>query len=362
MGSPPFLVMETLGLPACHPELKAAGYSRGVLEHEAKPPAELDRSQHLAALHQGWATPLNIVMAAIAEVAKAPILDIRRIVAGEQNEVYDVTLERDLSLIVKISHRGSEGLDREAWVLGQCAARGIPAPRVHALRRVEVEGEQRSIIVMEKLPGERLCDVNRAEIDLRRVLEEIGEWLTELHSIPVQGFGKLEGSGVGYRATIDDWLADSLTTVAHVFEEAGCSVALDAATIQGWLREILESLRAAPPRVALIHNDLLANHVLVHDGHLSGIIDFGEVAAQPAAIDFARWDFNEGERFPVEWIQAGYCDPSLFEAPNDRTYRALWLTTGLWLMRWYHETGFQPGVEAARDRLLSETGSTTGLL
>jgi Ser/Thr protein kinase RdoA (MazF antagonist) len=333
-----------------------------VSEDYAKPPAELDRSQHLAALHEGWATPLNIVAAKVAEVAKVPILDIRRIDAGEQNEVYDVTLERDLSLIVKISHRGSEGLDREAWVLGQCAARGIPAPRVHALRRVEVRGEQRSVIVMEKLPGERLCDVNRAELDLRWVLGEVGEWLTELHSIPVQGFGKLEGSGVGYRATIDDWLADSLTTVAHVFEEAGCSVALDAATIQGWLREILESLRAAPPRVALIHNDLLANHVLVHDGHLSGIIDFGEVAAQPAAIDFARWDFNEGERFPVEWIQAGYCDPSLFEAPNDRTYRALWLTTGLWLMRWYHETGFQPGVEAARDRLLSETGSTTGLL
>jgi len=100
----------------------------------------------------------------------------------------------------------------------------------------------------------------------------------------------------------------------------------------------------------------LANHVLVHDGHLSGIIDFGEVAAEPAANDFARWDFSEGERFPVEWIQAGYREPSLFDAPNDRTYRALWLANGLWLMRWYYETGFQPGVEAARHRLLREPG------
>lgn len=308
------------------------------------------------ALHEAWATPLNIVAAAVAEVATAPVLDIRRIVAGEQNEVYDVTVERAPSLIVKISHRGSAGLDREAWVLGQCASRGIAAPRVHALRRVEVGGEQRSIIVMEKLPGERLCDVNGAELDLRRVLGEVGEWLRELHSIPVHGFGRLDGPGVGYRATIDDWLAGSLTTAAHVFEEAGRSVGLDAATIRGWLREIVDSFRAAPPRVALIHNDLLANHVLVHHGHLSGIIDFGEVAAEPAAIDFARWDFHEGERFPVEWIQAGYHDASLFEAPNDRTYRALWLGTGLWLMRWYYETGFQPGVEAARDRLLSETG------
>jgi hypothetical protein len=43
---------------------------------------------------------------------------------------------------------------------------------------------------------------------------------------------------------------------------------------------------------------------------------------------------------------------------SDRTYRALWLANGLWLwrLRWYYETGFPPGVEAARDRLLSEPG------
>jgi aminoglycoside 2''-phosphotransferase len=327
-----------------------------VSEDYARSPAELDRRQHLAALHEGWATPLSVVADVVAEVAKAPILDIRRIVAGEQNEVYDVTLERAPSLIVRISHRGSMAHEREAWVIGQCASRDIRAPRVHALRRIEVGSEWRSTIVMEKLPGERLCDLHLAETDLRRVLGEVGAWLKDLHSIPVKGFGYLDGSGVGFRATMDDWLAGSLITAAPVFEKAGRSVGLEAATIRGWLREVVDSIRAAPPRVVLIHNDLLANHVLVHDGHLSGIIDFGEVAAEPAAIDFAKWDFNEGERFPVEWIQAGYRDPSLFEASNDRTYRALWLSTGLWLMQWYYGTGFQPGVEAARDRLLSGPG------
>ncbi|MEO6043301.1 MAG: aminoglycoside phosphotransferase family protein [Tepidiformaceae bacterium] len=325
-------------------------------EDYVKPPAELNRSQHLAALHQGWATPLSVVAVAVGEVAKAPVLDFRRIVAGEQNEVYDVTFEGAPSLIVRISHGGPEAHDREAWVIGQCASRGIHAPRVHAVSRVEVGREQRSIIVMEKLPGERLSDINTDEFDVRRVLGEVGAWLTELHSIPVQGYGYLDGSGVGKFATMDDWLTDSLTTKSSVLEEAGRSVELEAGTVRGWLREIVDSFRASPPRVALIHNDLLANHVLVHDGHLSGIIDFGEVAAEPAVIDFARWDFSEGERFPVEWIQAGYRDPSLFDAANDRTYRALWLASGLWLMRWYYETGFQAGVQAGRDRLLSEPG------
>ena len=298
-------------------------------------------------------TPLSVVAAVVGEVASAPILAMERIIAGEQNEVYDVTLARSASLIVRIAHGRPESHDREAWVIGQCAARGIPAPRIHARRLVEVGGEQRSVIVMEKLPGERLCDVNCDEVDVRRVLGEIGAWLTELHSIPVQGFGYLDGNGVGALATMDDWLA-RLTTEARVFEQAGQSVGLEPATVRGWLHEIVDSLRAEPPRISLIHNDLLANHVLVHDGHLSGVIDFGEVAAEPAANDFAKWDFSEGQRFPVEWIQAGYRDPTLFEPGNARAYRALWLANGLWRMRWYHETGFPAGVEAGRDRLLSE--------
>src|SRR5690606_16278292 len=138
----------------------------------------------------------------------------------------------------------------------------------------------------------------------------------------------------------------SVTDAAPIFEAAARSVGLDAGTVHGWVREIVESFDAVPARASLIHNDLLANHVLVHEGRLSGIIDFGEVAAEPTLIDFARWDFNEGERFPVEWIQAGYGNPSLFETPHDGTYRALWLSTGLWLMQWYYQTGFPAGVEA----------------
>jgi aminoglycoside phosphotransferase (APT) family kinase protein len=233
--------------------------------------------------------------------------------------------------------------------------RGIPAPHVHARRFVEVGSERRSIIVMEKLPGDRLCDVDAAGLDVRRVLGEVGAWLAELHSIPVTGLDYLDGAGVGRLATMDDWLAH-VTGAAPVFEDAARSVGLDAGTIQGWLREIVDALRAVPPRVTLVHNDLQADHVLVHEGKLSGIIDFGEVAAQPAACDLAKWDFGEGDRFPVEWVQAGYGDPSLFEPPNDRAYRALWLMTGLWRMAWYHTTGFRPGVAAARDRLSGEAG------
>ncbi|QDP95483.1 aminoglycoside phosphotransferase family protein [Microlunatus elymi] len=318
-------------------------------------PSDVDRRQHLATLHSAWATPLNVVAAVVGEVTKAPIVDSRRIVEGEQNEVYDVTLDQAPSVIVRISHTGSEAHDREAWVLGQCAVRGIRAPRVHAVRRVEVCSEFRSVMVTEKLPGVRLADLDPDDVDVRRVLEEVGAWLKQLHTIPVRGLGNLDGSGVGTFETLDEWLAN-VTTQARLFEDAGRSVGLEPTTIRGWLREILDSLRGASPRMTMSHNDLLAVHVLVHDGRLSGIIDFGVAAAEPAANDFAKWSFREGARFPVEWIQAGYGDPGLFEPPNDRSYRALWLLHGLWYLRHYYVTGFPAGVRAGRDRLLSRPG------
>jgi aminoglycoside phosphotransferase (APT) family kinase protein len=308
--------------------------------------------QHLAALHHGWVTPLSLVADLLAGATGSSVVDIRRIVAGEQNEVYDVLTDHGSSLIVRIAHGGPEAHEREAWVLAQCAARGVAAPTIRAVRRIQVASERPSIMIMDKVRGERLSDAGLDESALRRVLRELGSWLADLHAIPDQGWGYLDGYGHGKLTTMADAL-DRLAAEAQIFEEAGRSVGLDVATVRAWLEEIAAAYAAVPPRIALIHNDLLANHVFVDDGHLSGIIDFGEVAAEPAASDFAKWEFFEGERFPVEWMQEGYGDPSLFGPPNDRTYRALLVENGLWRIRWYHETGYRAGAEAARDRLLA---------
>ncbi len=316
------------------------------------PPAGIDRGSHLAALHEQWTTPPEFVATAVAQASKAPIRSLRRIVAGEQNEVYEVTFGAAPSLIVRISHRGALAHERERWVLAECAARGIPAPRVYAHQRVHLGDHERSLIVMEKLPGELLCDVDPAGIDVRQVLRELGEWLARFHSIPVRGFGYLRADGAGHRPTLEEWLTASVTDAAPQFEAAGLEVGMDPGTIRLWVREIQAAFHHPLPRVRLIHNDLLANHVLVDEGRLSGVIDFGEVASEPATLDFARWDFNEGDRFPVKWIQEGYGDAAPFDPPDHPVYRALWLATGLWLMQWYHGTGFKPGIEAARDRLL----------
>ena len=98
-----------------------------------------------------------------------------------------------------------------------------------------------------------------------------------------------------------------------------------------WLSEIDDAFRRSPPRIA------------------------------PAANDFAKWDFEEGDRLPVRWMRDGYGDQSLFGDANRATYRALWLGNGLWRMRWYHETGFGAGAVSAATRLLAGAGQEFGV-
>ena len=272
-----------------------------------------DYDEHLTTLHSAWTTPPDTVALLVGEVAATEIVDMRRVVHGEANEVYDVTLRRAPSLIVRIAHGGADALEREAWVLGECAVRGIAAPRVHSLRHMEIDGKHLAAILMDKIEGDRLCDLELPEATLRQVLGEVGEWLRALHAIPVRGFGYLDRQGACTLPTIEAWL-DVLTSESSAFERAGLAVGLAPETIRSWLDEIVDACRASPLRVALIHNDLLARHVLVREGRLAGIIDFGEVAAEPVANEFAKWDFCEGDRFPVEWIQ--HC--LLYTSPSPR--------------------------------------------
>lgn len=72
-----------------------------------------ENHKHLAVLHDAWATPSAVVASLVTEVAGTAVVDLRRVVHGEANDVYEVTMEAAPSLIVRISHGGADALDRE---------------------------------------------------------------------------------------------------------------------------------------------------------------------------------------------------------------------------------------------------------
>jgi aminoglycoside phosphotransferase (APT) family kinase protein len=316
---------------------------------------------HLRSFHDRWNTPWHLVLGALREVTHAPVVSLKRIVQGAANEVYDVGFDNAEPLIVRIARDAAKNMEPERWVIGQCARAGMLVPHIHFIRHTEWAGMPLHICIMQKLEGERLCDASLDEREMHRVLNQLGAWLSHLHAIDVSGFGYLDGEG---RAPFPDYsgAGDEFATVRADFSKAADVGGLALGRLNGWLGEMNAVLQVVRPMPVLAHNDLLAKHVLVQDGRLSGVIDFGEVSGEPALNEFAKWDFVEGDRFPVRHIAETYADSSLFAAGYEPFYRTLWLMNGLYLMRWQHQTGHARGVRETVARLLAgEAEAARGL-
>jgi aminoglycoside phosphotransferase (APT) family kinase protein len=308
-------------------------------------------ARHLAALHGSFEAPAELIAAAAREVTPSPIRDRLRIVHGEANEVYRVTFESGLQVILRIDRRAEGVFAKEAWAIGRCRDLGMAVPKVLSLQTLEAGGERLEVCVLQMLPGERLSDsLSLPQATLRSIVRGVGEQLSRMHTI---GPGEL-GDGAGFFANdTDDFLGAEAEFVAR-----GAAAGLDPRALERAFR-VFERAMNGPQRRVLTHNDIRACHVLVHDGRLSGIIDFGQVSMDTPINEFGKWDYWEAPALPVAWLREGYADKTLFDDAFDARFRALRFANALWALRWYALTGYAAGVQraaAAIDVYLAELG------
>jgi len=311
-------------------------------------------AQHLATLHGRFEAPLSLIEAAAREVSASPIVERERIVHGEANEVYRLGFASGLEVILRIARWVERVFDKEAWAIGRCRALGICAPEVLSIQRVETDaGEALELCFLEKLPGARLSDsLDLPRETLRRVVSELGEQISRMH-----GIGEADvGEGARFFAGDTD---DTVATTPE-FVAAAASAGLDPAAVQRAMAWYDATTRAAGPlpRV-LTHNDIRACHVLTHDGHLSGLIDFGQVSLDSAINEFGKWAYWEAPELPVEWLQEGYGNKRLFQGRYPELFAACRLANALWALRYYTMTGYAAGAARAAGRIgayLAELG------
>jgi Ser/Thr protein kinase RdoA (MazF antagonist) len=312
-----------------------------------------DYARHLAALHAGFAAPAELIAVAARAVTRSPILATERIVHGEANEVYGLTFESGLEVILRIARRAEGIFEKEAWAIGRCRALGMAAPEVLSLQRLQADAEPLEFCFLERLPGQRLSDSPSLPRErLRSVLRELGEQLSRMHSIGPDDLGDAVRF---FENDTDDFLA----TEAE-FVQLGGDAGVDRRALERGFRFFEAAMaRHGPPPRRLTHNDLRACHVLVHQGRLSGVIDFGQVSMDSPVNEFAKWAYWEEPALPVAWLQEGYGDKSLFDADYGELFQAFRIANALWVLRWYALTGYAAGVERAAGRLtgyLTEIG------
>lgn len=135
------------------------------------------------------------------------------------------------------------------------------------------------------------------------VARDLGALLARLHRVPVEGYGLLEDTVDAVRGQSADrlagllgrypaglWPFDGRPLLAHPVARLAPDLLAPLST----LREPLLRYAEPPAAVAVCHTDLNATHLLVQDGRLSGLLDFGDAAILPPAFDVASFAYFLG--------------------------------------------------------------------
>ena len=125
--------------------------------------------------------------------------------------------------------------------------------------------------------------------------DDLARLIGELHAIEVPDAAVRDEELMWYRgrplSEVDDGFRRS---VAACRELDGLDLDLDAA-VRVW-NQILESTRDAEPLPAWYHGDLLAENLLVRDGRLCAVLDFGTLGVGDPSVDLvAAWEVLDPE-------------------------------------------------------------------
>jgi aminoglycoside phosphotransferase (APT) family kinase protein len=139
---------------------------------------------------------------------------------------------------------------------------------------------------------------------------QLGETLAALHALPHARFGLLENrsdSIVGIASTPETGL---LSRLSHPFPLESLLQSVVATVAPEFLPaledlepELLETLNAAP--FAVCHSDLHAGQMIVRDGQLIALLDFGDAVIGAAVWDIASFAYFHGWD-KTAWLLEGY--------------------------------------------------------
>jgi aminoglycoside phosphotransferase (APT) family kinase protein len=152
--------------------------------------------------------------------------------------------------------------------------------------------------VVPWLPGENPDSRN---VDPVRLAHELAEVVTALQAVdPAGGPIKRDGSR-GAPLVPDAWVPDTITTLGDRIDGRAALAVWEAALDVGpW-----------PGEQVWIHGDLLAGNLLVRDGRLSALIDFGALGVgDPSADLTAAWTTFEGPSRRIFHEHMGFDDDS----------------------------------------------------
>jgi aminoglycoside phosphotransferase (APT) family kinase protein len=310
-----------------------------------------DYDEYLASLHSGLNTPEDLTQEVVKEATGDNFILKERIIAGEVNEVYDITLQSSKHVIVRISHKNDPSLEKEIWICKKCKEVDVPVPNIFLVKYVQDGEKGLTFSVMEKIEGEPLerGNVDFKDLDknlLSDLMKKSGSILSKIHSITFDGFGHLDKNGNTSHATYTE-----LRLRNAVKEDVYMELAKKVSMQGGTMRKILTTLITKVPKYNLIksslnHRDFAPKHIMFRDSTITGIIDWQDAEADSPIFDFARWEYWFDE-IPISMLMEGYDNQELFDDSFEEHKQLIKLDQGLEVLHWYDKVQYQSAINQA---------------
>jgi aminoglycoside phosphotransferase (APT) family kinase protein len=167
----------------------------------------------------------------------------------------------------------------------------VPAPQ---LIGAPSERFPRPFFGAQLLPGRELADVELSDGARDELCAPLGEFLRALHAPGVR-----EQADPDRRLPLDpNGRADMAVRVPRTRERFAALADLTREELRAAERILREAERLPPSSAhALVHGDFHVRHVLVEDGRVSGVIDWGDVCVGDPSIDLQlAWSLLPAER------------------------------------------------------------------
>ena len=229
------------------------------------------------------------------------------------NETYRAEFADDVAVVVRIARQPTPWFIDEAHLMTQARAVGVPTAEVLGLEHQEHNGELLSFSIQQFLPGSSLAELVGvlSATDLERLVADAGEILARVHSVVPD-----DERGIRHELRVPE--EREVTRVARIVrEKLGPEAAAVVERGADFLRKEVTT-RPAPP-FSLVQGDFCPKNLLIHDGTVSGVIDWEFAGSASPAYDFAQWEVDAGDPLHdrLDLVRHGYArvaDPESADA------------------------------------------------
>lgn len=302
-----------------------------------------DYKAFLEKMHSGFRTPDYIVENSIRKVVGVGIKNKEKVIAGEVNEVYDVSPETGNNLIVRISRNKNNRFLPEKWAVEKCKEIGVPVPTILLVEDVETKSEKLHVCVEDKIEGFQFQTLIKKEEltqdEIENITVQSGNLLSKIHGIRTKGFGNLNPQGVGEYKSWEEYMLKH-NKKPNVLLSLARKSGVDEKLITSGLK-ILETNKPLYHNIQsrLAHTDYGTKHMLIKDGKINGILDFENVMASDIAYDFSWWNYFGENRPSVKWLIEGYKEHGNLGKNFENRMHLIKIRIALNLLFYYTEAG-----------------------